>query len=111
MQTSENASIYYPIVISVLSVAIGIVGTLMKVLWSQHNQKEQAQDASIKDLRKELDKLPFVYVMREDFVRAVTGLDMKMDTVSKDLKDLRTEVVEVIKALGGEATHGKQPGV
>jgi hypothetical protein len=91
----------------VLSIAIGAIGTLLKTLFAQNAEKQAEQDRAIKELTTNFNRLPMEFVLKDDYIRAMTNIDYKLDGVSKDVKDLRTEVVEALKGLGGGDGNGK----
>lgn len=94
----------------ILTLAIGAVGYLLKELKntidkqlsSQSEQMEKMGDKNEKRFR-ELEKefsnlradLPGQYVNRDDFVRAISGLDNRLDkgltTISKQIQELMTQ--------------------
>lgn len=89
----------WPILVAVLSFAVGAIGALLKVLWSNHNKKESEQDEAIKEIRKEVQRIPYDFVPREDFARWTTGFEMKMDSMFKELKELRADILKMV--MGG----------
>lgn len=92
--------IIWPILVAILSFAVGVIGALLKVLWSNHNQKETEQDEAIKEIRKDMQRLPYDFVSRDDFARWTTGFEMKMDSMFKELKELRADILKMLMGKG-----------
>ncbi|MBE3574555.1 MAG: hypothetical protein IMW99_03735 [Firmicutes bacterium] len=101
----------YKAVLFVFNMALGIM-----LIWLQtsvkeirdgirERQREQAQE--IKEVREELSRfqvsVPHQYVLREDFVRAVSVLDHKIDRFGEELQSLNRNLSRM---LGGEG-HGR----
>lgn len=100
--TLQLYQILWPILLAILSFLIGLVGYFLKDIRQQLKEKQDRQDREISEIRSDLaafkETLPRQYVMREDFLRSITALDMKIDNLSKDVSEL---VKSVSKMLGG----------
>ena len=91
------------LIILAIGTVIGIVGYFLKDVKASFRKEQDRQDKEIEKTREELNafkaNLPHYYVMRDDFLRAVTGLEMKVDVISRDIGELNKNVA---KLLGGE---------
>lgn len=91
----------------ILTAAIGIIVYFLRDLKSSNDKKQDQQDTEISkvrdDLTGEVDKirddltkiitsLPHTYVLRDDFLRAITCLEMKVDTIARDIGELNKNV-------------------
>lgn len=101
----------YKTLLFVFNAALGIM-----LVWLQMSVKEirdgikerqREQAAEIKEVREDLNRfkatVPHQYVLREDFVRAISVLDHKMDRFGEELSSLNRNVSRL---LGGEGREG-----
>ncbi|MGE5551912.1 MAG: hypothetical protein ACM3ZC_15470 [Bacteroidota bacterium] len=97
-------SLTYPLILLAIGTGLGIIGFFLKDIRASIRDKQNKQDQEIKELRDDLNNfkagLPRVYVMRDDFLRAVTGLEMGVDTIRREITELNKNVSRL---LGGEA--------
>ena len=93
----ENLSpqLYVPaviILVSLLSAATGIIGYFLKDLKSSQKEKDMTQDQTIKEVSDKLAELktvlPRQYVLRDDFIRAIAGLDSKIEVVFQEVCEI-----------------------
>ncbi|SHJ59960.1 hypothetical protein [Desulfofundulus thermosubterraneus] len=81
---------------TLLCVAMGIIAYFLRDIRQSVKEKQQEQDQKIDGIQKDLnvirETLPQRYVLRDDFIRAIAGLDNKVDNIGK-------EVSEINKAL------------
>lgn len=100
--TLRTYQILWPLLLMIVSFLTGLVAYFLKDIRSSLREKQDRQDKQVERVRDELhsfkEKLPSNYVMREDFLRSITALDMKVDTIHRDLGEL---VKTVSKMLGG----------
>lgn len=101
------------VLVSILSCALGIIGYFLKDIRASVNTqlgdtKDELQRVK-NDTKKEIQEvkddladfkalLPHQYVMREDFIRAVSGLDHKVDGIGKEITEINKNIG---KLLGG----------
>jgi len=106
----ENLSpgLYIPaiiVLISLLSTAVGIVGYFLKDIKASQKEKDQLQDAAIEGVKDNFNDLkstlPRQYVLREDFIRVVAGLDAKMDSAIREIGEINKNLN---KFIGGKYT-------
>lgn len=93
-----------PWILFILGLFAGIISYFLKDIRSQLKERMDKQDGEIKELRDDLNNFksaaPTIYVLREDFLRSVTNLDMKIDSMSKTLNDF---IKCVSERIGGKA--------
>ena len=99
------ADLYQPltiILIAVLSATLGIIGYFLKDIRSSMNTELGQSKREIQSIKDDLAdfkaSLPHTYVMREDFIRAIAGLDHKVDSISKEITEINKNIG---KLLGG----------
>ena len=105
--------VLWPILLSVLLFAIGVIGTLLKVLSNQNIKKQSEQDAFIKELRDSINELPEKYALKMDFTIAITQIQKEMKDISEKIVVLNTSVMKALNDLsvklaklpGGDDTH------
>lgn len=102
----------WPILLSVLSLLVGIIGTLFGVIWKGNKEKQCEQDASIKEIQSAIRLMPEKYVLKEDFTRIVTQIQKEMKDISDKIVLMNNTVVSAINELsvklakhGGEDNH------
>ena len=67
----------------VIQGAVGIALSVIVYLWKQDRKaidaKIEDHGERIKSLEKEMKSLPFIYTTREDFIRAINGIEQRLD--------------------------------
>ncbi|MEW6423162.1 MAG: hypothetical protein AB1523_00200 [Bacillota bacterium] len=90
------------IVTSLLGTATLIIGYFLKDWKAAQKEKDAAQDQAIEGVRKDIADfkaaLPHHYVLRDDFIRAVAGLDLKMDRMAREVSEINKSLARL---LGG----------
>lgn len=70
---------------AVYAVALGLIAYLLRDLKKSFEDKVKKNSSDIESLQRDLSDLksdlPFVYVMREDFVRAMATVEVKLDKI------------------------------
>jgi hypothetical protein len=102
MNSGKIPEIYvalWPILLSVLTFAIGIIGTLFKVLWDQNNKKQLEQDQAIKELQNAITELPEKYALKMDFTIAITQIQKEIKDISEKIVCLNNNVIAAINDL------------
>lgn len=93
------------ILFGLLCGALGIIGYFLRDIRQAVKEQLAAQDEKIKAVEKDVsnlrETLPQKYVLRDDFVRAIAGLDNKVDSIFK-------EVGEINKSLNRLIGGGKE---
>nr|DAS16596.1 MAG TPA: Protein of unknown function (DUF2730) [Bacteriophage sp.] len=76
--------------------AIGVIGYFIKrdraaldEKLAQQDTRLEKQDSRIEQLEKDMKQLPFVYTTREDFIRATTQIDQKLDKILDRIADMK----------------------
>lgn len=99
-------SIVVTIVTSIFSVLLGIVGYLLHDLRTTIKEDINEHEAEIDELKKEIadDRadMPRKFVMRDDFLRAISNLDSKIDNVSSEISEMNKTLSKVI---GGDRSE------
>jgi uncharacterized UPF0160 family protein len=91
--------VLWPIVLSVLTFAIGVIVTLFKVLRDQDNKKQAEQDQAIKELQNAIIELPEKYVLKEDFTRIVTQIQKEVKDIGDKIICLNNTVIAALNDL------------
>jgi len=90
------------ILVSLLSMALGIIGYFLRDIRATMAQQLSAHQEQIKEVKDDLMEfkatIPRTFVMREDFIRAVAGLDHKVDTIGREITEINKNIG---KLLGG----------
>lgn len=85
----------------ITTIAVGLIAYLLRDLKKTFEDKVQKNSTDIEAVKKDLNDLkadlPFVYVMREDFIRAMANVEVKLDKIY----ELLTK---------GGASHGQEQG-
>lgn len=80
------------ILYGLLGAAMGIIAYFLRDIRQSVKEKQQEQEQKLESLRKDMtnlkESLPHKYVLRDDFVRAIAGLDHKIDTICKEIGDI-----------------------
>lgn len=89
---------------AVLSGAVGCICYLLKDLKDSFKNKQDENGKEIKATREDLQNLrnvlPQTYVFRDDFLRAVSNLDTKVDRVAAEVTHINENVTKLL--AGGE---------
>lgn len=92
------------IIMAVLSGCIGFICYLLKDLKNSLKEKLDSNHDEIKKTQKDLqmlqNSLPQTYVFRDDFLRAVSNLDTKVDRVAAEVSHINENVAKLVS--GGE---------
>ncbi|AEG60030.1 hypothetical protein [Desulforamulus ruminis] len=99
------------IVVSLLSSAVGIIGYFLKDIKCNQERKDAKQDQVIEDIKNDFAEfkasLPHNYVLRDDFIRVSSGIELKIDRVSRDIGEINKGLAELI---GGMSDNVSQRG-
>jgi chromosome segregation ATPase len=89
------ADLYKPaatILFGALCAALGVIGYFLRDLRQSVKDKLDDQDEKIEAVEKDVTKLketlPQKYVLRDDFIRAIAGLENKIDNIGKEISDI-----------------------
>lgn len=101
----------YPVAVTILlallSAATSVIWYFVKDIRAQLGQQQQRQDERIEQLGRDLSEfkasLPHVYVLRDDFVRAVASIDLKIDRLAREVSEMNKGIA---KLLGEGAGRG-----
>ncbi|MFZ5826517.1 MAG: hypothetical protein ACOY94_19665 [Bacillota bacterium] len=63
----------------------GIIGWALREQWKRIENLEKSQGEMRKDLNELKAQLPFIYVPREEWIRAQTTVERKLDDILKEL--------------------------
>jgi hypothetical protein len=104
----------YPLLIVMLSflflATLSVVGYLLKDLKSSFEKAQKRQDDDIDKVADRLSNLekslPIQFVLRDDFVRAIAGLDLKIDRMLREVFDLNKRLAKFLGS-SSEADLGK----
>ncbi|WIW70623.1 hypothetical protein [Anaerosinus gibii] len=92
------------LIMSVLVGAIGCIGYFLRDLQSSIKEKMKENHEEIKKTQENLEKmknqLPHTYVFRDDFLRAISNLDTKVDRLTTDVSHINENVAKLLS--GGE---------
>lgn len=100
----ELPSNLYPaastILFGLLCAALGVIGYFLKDIRQEIKAKGQEQDKKIEAIRDDMttlkESLPQKYVLRDDFVRAIAGLDNKIDSMFKEVSEMNKSLNRLI---------------
>lgn len=80
--------------------ALGIIGYFLHDIRQAVKEKHKEQDDKIKDVERQMatlkETLPQKYVLRDDFVRAIAGMDNKVDNIFKEVSDISKSLNRLI---------------
>lgn len=101
---SELPTSLYPaaatILFGLLCSALGIIGFFLKDIRQQLKEENQQQDLKIEAIKQDVaslrEDLPLKYVLRDDFVRAIAGLDHKMDRMGREVSLISNSLNQLI---------------
>ncbi|MCD9025764.1 hypothetical protein [Cohnella silvisoli] len=104
------------VLITVLLTLVGIVGYFLKDIRASVKEKQKDQDENLSVISKEISKLkedlPVKYVLKDDYTRtlkelkddqtrAIAGVEHKVDTLTRDVREM-LQVVSKLTGLGGK---------
>lgn len=88
------------LIAGLVSAAIGIIGYLLKDIRSTLKERLDKQEEEIKEVKKDLSdfkgKLPQRYVLRDDFLRAISNLDHKVDNIYVVISDMNKNIAKLL---------------
>lgn len=91
------------IAVSLLGSAVLIIGFFVRYWMNAQEKKDDSQDRAIDGIRQDISSfkamLPREYVLRDDFIREISGLHYKMDRVARDVANISKLLA---KLLGGK---------
>ena len=77
------------IVLTIIGFLIGIIGFLLKGLKSSVDERLNNQDNRIEKVSNQIAELkanlPHIYVLRDDFLRAISGIDTRIELEFKEI--------------------------
>lgn len=80
------------VLFSLLCTALGIIGYFLKDIRQQIKDQQKEQDSKIEKVQEEVttlrESLPQKYVLRDDFIRAIAGLDNKVDNICREVSEI-----------------------
>ncbi|MDZ4042900.1 MAG: hypothetical protein U1D96_05320 [Eubacteriales bacterium] len=83
-----------------LCAALGIIGYFLRDIRQAVKEKHAEQDKKIeaveRDVRRLSETLPQKYVLRDDFVRAIAGMDNKIDNIFKEVSEINKSLNRLI---------------
>ncbi len=89
-------------------VIFGVFGYFLKDIRASVKEKQSEHTDEIKSIRKEFADfradLPKEYVLRDDFIRTIAGIEKKMDIMTGMVVKLNRNLS---KMLGGEEDNGE----
>lgn len=69
----------------VITIVIGVITYFLKETKKANDKAIEENKGEINNIRKELtdfkENMPFHYVLRDDFIRAITSIDKKLDKI------------------------------
>lgn len=80
----ENKYVYW-IITTAIGLMVGAIGYFVKRTWDKTEKRIAEQEARTREVEDKLSKtiadLPFLYTLREDFIRAQANHDRKLDQI------------------------------
>lgn len=87
---------------TLLCAAFAVIAYFLKDIRQSVKEKQREQDEKIDELSKDMSRLketlPQKYVLRDDFIRAIAGLDNKVDNIAKEVGEINKSLSRL---LGG----------
>jgi len=97
------AELYRPaatVLYGLLCMAMGIIGYFLRDIRQSLKEKQQEQDQKIAAVERDVmnlkETLPQKYVLRDDFVRAVAGLENKIDNICREVSEINKGLSRLI---------------
>lgn len=99
MDAKLLTSLFIAIMGTVMMIMMGAIGWCVKDIRSSMQRSQEKNELAIKDLRADFEQMrsdmSIKYVLREDFLRAVSNMENKMekgfDALSKKIDALRAQ--------------------
>ncbi|MDR3561891.1 MAG: hypothetical protein P4N59_10720 [Negativicutes bacterium] len=106
----QSANIWYiaiTIMLSLLSAFCAVIGYFLRDIREGIKEKQKCHDEAIEKVKEDLShfkqSLPITYVLRDDFLRAISNLEIKFDNVAKVVNEIHLKVYSISKPqTGGE---------
>lgn len=80
----ENKYVYW-VITTVVGLMVGAIGFFVKKTMEKSEKRISAQEARTREVEDKLNNtikdLPFLYTLREDFIRAQANHDRKLDQI------------------------------
>lgn len=87
----------------ILTLAVGVIGYFLKDYKTSTREKQKALEDEITKVREDLTKLvttlPLNFTLRDDFLRAITSLDMKIDTIARDVGEVSKNLSKLVGGI------------
>lgn len=68
-----------------IMITLGIIAYFLKDMKKQNEDRHSKSEEKIEKIEKDFndfkEKMPYNYVLREDFIRAVSAIDTKLDKI------------------------------
>ncbi len=97
--TGPMFQILFTIGMTIFGIATGVIGYFLKDIRSSIKEKQVNQDKKIEDVVKDLAsfkaEMPKEYVLRDDFIREVSGLHLKIDRIGRDISKISKAVAKL----------------
>lgn len=107
IDTTTAWNIAITIILFFLSGFAGVIGYFLKDIKDGIKEKQDSHDRAIEKVREDFSsfkaRMPQEYVMRDDFLRAISNLEFKFDKVATDITEINKNVSKLL-AAGGEKT-------
>ncbi len=87
---------------SILSLILGVIAYLLKDMRSDYKMKQNKTDREIEGIKSEMKDLPRVYVLRDDFLRAISNLENKFDSMHDEVSDINKNISLLLGATKHE---------
>ncbi len=89
-----------------LTAGLAVIGWLLVDMKAGIKERLKENADAIKETQKDLASfkagLPYTYVLRDDFLRAISSLDKKIDNVAGDISKIALNITKLIS--DGEKT-------
>lgn len=103
---AELYKILWPILLTILSLALTIIGYFIKDIRQNLKDTQSKHEQEITKVRDDLTSLitslPHTYVLRDDFLRVISCLEMKVDTIGRDVGELNKNVSRLVGGVHHE---------
>ncbi len=95
------------VLLAIFSLLLGVLGYLLRDMRTDLKEKQSTQDTKIEALDRRLtsvvESLPKEYVLREDFIRAVGAIELKIDAMARDVGEIAKAISRLSAGGGGGA--------
>jgi hypothetical protein len=96
------------ILVSLFGAATAIIAYFLKDFKHRQETKNAEQDRAIEKIKDDIAEfkaaLPHNYVLREDFIRSIAGLDVKIDRMARDVANISKTLARL---AGGKSDAGE----